>query len=178
MLKTIDNFLSLKDFLSIQKMLKGEDQKFPWYFQKTIYEYDSHASPEFMFFHLFNNDNKANSSFNDYLKPFYKKVYETFPYSSVVRCKANLYTNQGESMTHGPHQDLSHLKKPFPYMSAIYHINKCNGATVIDDKQKNIFKKFSQKENRLIIFSGNTTHYAVTQTNTPFRFIINLVIKQ
>ena len=66
MLKTIDNFLSLKDFLSIQKMLKGEDQKFPWYFQKTIYEYDSHASPEFMFFHLFNSSQlRYNAYFYD-----------------------------------------------------------------------------------------------------------------
>ena len=34
-----------------------------------------------------------------------------------------------------------------------------------------------QEENQLIIFSGDTTHYGVTQTDTQTRCVINFVVQ-
>ena len=63
------------------------------------------------------------------------------------------------------------------YMSAVYHVNKCNGYTSILNKKTNKFTKIMQEENQLIIFSGDTTHYGVTQTDTQTRCVINFVVQ-
>lgn len=186
MLKVIDNFLPMEDFWILQQVILKQNKYFPWYFNpnnlvsikpknvKKVSKSQLEGHQEFQFVHLFKVNNESKSSFDKHLKSCYKKLYEIYPYTNVSRCKANLYTNQGKHIKHGKHQDMYDID--IPYVSAVYQLNKCNGSTVVFDKKKKKFKKIPQKENRIIIFSGNTTHYGITQTDTQIRCIINFVL--
>tara|TARA_R110000824_G_scaffold25843_1_gene89658 strand:- start:6134 stop:6670 length:537 start_codon:yes stop_codon:yes gene_type:complete len=178
-MKVIKKFIPDKNFNEIKKLMCGESSSFPWYFNPTNLKEHSQSNlkehPQFMFVHVFKENNKVLSPYNEHLDICYEKIHKIFPYTHVARCKANLYTNQNKHVKHGKHQDMHDVKKY--YMSAIYHINKCNGYTNVFNKKTNKFKKILQEENQLIIFSGDTTHYGVTQTDTQTRCVINFVVQ-
>jgi hypothetical protein len=62
------------------------------------------------------------------------------------------------------------------YWTLIYHVNNCNGITVLDDKEKNIYKEIKQKENQLIMFDGRIRHYGIAQDDADTRIVINFLL--
>lgn len=175
-MKVIKNFLPKKNFNTIKELMCEKKSAFPWYFNpNNIWPPSLKAHSQFMFVHIFKENNKVLSSYDQHLNICYEKIHKIFPYTHVARCKANLYTNQSKHIKHGKHQDMADATKY--YMTAVYHVNKCNGYTNVLNKKTNKFTKIMQEENQLIIFSGDTTHYGVTQTDTQTRCVINFVVQ-
>ena len=48
----------------------------------------------------------------------------------------------------------------------VYHVNTCNGYTVIEDTE------IRSEENQLVLFD-NVSHYGTVQTDTDTRVVIN-----
>jgi hypothetical protein len=89
----------------------------------------------------------------------------------VSRIRAVLYTNQGHEIKHPTHVDIpldSGVSDKFRI--AVFHVNNCNGKTVIGDKE------IQSKENQLIIFK-NVPHYGTVQTDTETRVVINFALR-
>ena len=106
-MKVIRNFLPKENFNTIKELMCEKKSAFPWYFNPNNFWPPSlKEHNQFMFVHIFKENNKVYSSYDEHLNICYKKIHKIFPYTHVARCKANLYTNQNKHIKHGEHQDM------------------------------------------------------------------------
>lgn len=84
----------------------------------------------------------------------------------ALRIKLNLSVATKEPHISEYHQDLH---SDYKYTTAIYYLNTCNGYTQF----KSDGAPVKSKENRVIVFDGNSEHRAVGQTDTQMRYVIN-----
>jgi len=92
-------------------------------------------------------------------------IDNTYGPSQLLRCKANLYTNQGQSIHYKDHIDQSDYVNE-KIIIAILSVGESNGGTVIGDTF------YESEKNQLIVFD-NVPHHGVSQTDSQTRICIN-----
>ena len=156
MYKVIDNFLHQNDFVKLQSFFTSIDCH--WYYSKGVAKTDVKEGKYFYMIHTVYQDHMPTSNIFNNCYP----VLEKLGVKSLLRIKANLYPNQGESVhTHDAHQDYL-----FSHKAAVYSMNTCNGGTVIGGEF------IESKANRIVIFDGSIPHSSTTCTDEQVRINI------
>ena len=131
------NFLPPIFFNKLKTILTDPKVIFPWYFEPMT-AIDKYFTPdhEFMFTHVLyaHKQGPASSFFKDF-EPIIYYLSNKAKVNQILRMHVNLYTNQNKHIKHGKHQDITDATEY--YMSAVYHVNKCNGYTSILNKKTN-----------------------------------------
>ena len=155
-MKIIDNFLNKEDFLNLKKFLTDDDT--PWYYRN--HSVNTEDCPYFT--HCFFNNNFIFSNGFDFVRPILNKLN----YSALIQVRANLLLKQEKPKAQGWHTDYSYNN----FKTSIFYINECNGPTIIKNKKNKILPK----ENKILIFDGNTEHSVISQTDTKTRIVLNI----
>ena len=162
MIEVKDNFLN-KDYFKDIHNIFFKDKNFPW-FPSNVLHHEKYKQ----FVHLFYNNHKPNSIYNETLEPFYALL----KVKALIKVKANHIWKTNEIIEHGLHTDgAGHiLKDDDPnWKTAIFYINTNNGYTKFDSDQ--IIKS---EENRLVIFPANVKHTGTTCTDKDERIVLNI----
>ena len=164
-MKIIDNFLLENYFKELQTLVYSDN--FPWFYQQKITTFDKDNN--FMFtHHIYRNGQISSEYFNDIL-PILFEVGITTGKSTLLRVKANLYTNQNENIYHATHTDFPDLEK---YYTAVYNFTDCNGGTILFVEDSDI--KIPSFANSLLVFDGYIPHQGYTQTDKNNRVLLNI----
>ena len=99
----------------------------------------------------------------------------------LVKMKMNLYTNQGINVKHGVHYDVLQNGRPrTDVITSVFNFTTCNGSTIVYERDKNgNFSDDSKElvvpsiENSMVMFNNTHPHYAITQSDTPARIVLN-----
>ena len=99
----------------------------------------------------------------------------------LLKMKMNLYVNQGVNSKHGVHSDILENGRPrTDIVTSVFNFTTCNGATIVYERDKNgNFSNDSKElvvpsiENSIVIFNNVHPHYAITQSDTPARIVLN-----
>ena len=160
------NFLPDPHFQAIQELFLTE--KISWHFNNRVVTTEHH----FMFTHTFiNNGHVINPQFFAPVQAMLALIQQKKRFIGVTRIKANLYTNQGVAIEHPAHHDIPpDADVSDKYCIGVYHVNACNGCTIIGDQ------KIQSQENQLILFN-NVSHYGTVQTDTDTRVVINFNLR-
>jgi len=150
------------------KLLKETmmSNSFPMFFRSHNLTKGSDRN-NFLFTHLFYNDEEINSDFIYLLDPILNFIHDKEPETGeLIRIKSNLYTNQHTHVKYGEHKDDPDLG-PKDMIIGLFTVNTCNGGTVVDGGPP-----FPSVENTLLLFD-NVPHYGISQTDTQTRIVIN-----
>ena len=101
--------------------------------------------------------------------------------SRLIKMKMNLYPKQGANVKHGVHYDILENGRPrTDIVTSVFNFTTCNGATILYERDKNgNFSNDSKElvvpsiENSIVIFNNVHPHYAITQSDTPARIVLN-----
>ena len=99
----------------------------------------------------------------------------------LVKMKMNLYPKQDVNVKHGVHYDILENGRPrTDIVTSVFNFTTCNGATIVYERDKNgNFSNESKElvvpsiENSIVIFNNVHPHYAITQSDTPARIVLN-----
>ena len=99
----------------------------------------------------------------------------------LVKMKMNLYPKQDVNVKHGVHYDILENGRPrTDVVTSVFNFTTCNGATIVYERDKNgNFSNESKElvvpsiENSIVIFNNVHPHYAITQSDTPARIVLN-----
>lgn len=162
MLEIYPNFLGKEHFAAVRTLMMSE--QLPWHYNDRVVTTERH----FMFTHTFMNDGQViNPAYFAPVQAMIPLIRHRLPFIGVSRIKANLYTNQGHTVVHPQHVDIPlDSGVADKYCIGVYHVNQCNGRTVIGEKE------IKSEENQLILFD-NVPHYGTTQSDTDTRVVIN-----
>ena len=160
------NFLPQAHYQIIKDLFLTE--RLPWHYNDRVVS----DTPQFMFTHtFFNNGRPTNSPFFGPIRAMLDLIQRKRRFIGVARIKANLYTNQGAPVQHPAHYDVPPgSTESDKFCIGVYHVNRCNGLTVIGDKE------IQSRDNQLILFD-NVSHYGTVQTDTNTRVVINFVLR-
>lgn len=166
MTEVFQNFLPQEHFNDIKRLLTTN--MLPWYYSDRVVSSEKH----FMFGHTFmENGQIVNPNLFEPIRGMLLPMQDKIKFIGVSRIRAVLYTNQGREVIHPTHVDIpldSGVSDKFRI--AIFHVNTCNGKTVIGDQE------IQSKENQLIIFK-NVPHFGTVQTDTETRVVINFTLR-
>ena len=153
-----DNFLASADYDHIKKEIFGDF--FPWYFHSSVVTLEDKKASHFFWTHVFfDREEKLVSSFYKTLRPLFNKLKA----KTLIRIKANMYSNQGTMIEHDIHSDY-----PFKHKGALFSLNTCNGFTTLGDGTK-----IKSVGNSILFFDPSIPHHSSTCTNAPVRVNIN-----
>ena len=162
----INNFLDKETFNKIQQTITSNDM--PWYTQPgAVKEGDGQV----LFTHvLINEKQQINSGlFETIGRPIIDKVKSIEPdFFRTLRIKINCLPNQAKVIKSSYHTDLLSNSN---YKTLILSINDNNGYTEFKDKKIPNFKSIT---NNACIFDGKNEHRSVSQTDTAYRWNINI----
>ena len=164
MIKVIDDFLPVKQFMKLQYHLLF-DTTFPYYYQNGKDEPLGTKSSElnqYQFTHLFFENFKENSSYTHILYDLLNKLNAT----ALIRAKANL--NPFNSKLYVGKFHIDHDCKQSK--TAVFYMNDCDGYTLF--KKDN--KKVMSKGNRIVIFNSEEEHTGTNTTNQKVRSVLNI----
>ena len=174
----INNFLEEKYFNKLYNLMCRQGEIFPWYYQHavsynddggqflpipniwsyfhchTFYELEADGSP-----------GKKFSEHYDLLLPLLEKIKAIEGgggIRSVLRMRANFYSNTGIIYEHLMHTDF-----PFSHTAAVLSLNTCDGYTKIADGTK-----LDSIANRVVFFDAGEEHCATSTTSMKNRFNI------
>jgi len=99
----------------------------------------------------------------------------------LIKMKMNLYPKQGVNVKHGVHYDILENDRPrTDIVTSVFNFTTCNGSTILYERDKNgNFSNDSKElvvpsiENSIVIFNNVHPHYAITQSDTPKRIVLN-----
>lgn len=99
----------------------------------------------------------------------------------LIKMKMNLYPKQGANVKHGVHYDILENGRPrTDVVTSVFNFTTCNGSTILYERDKNgNFSNESKElvvpsiENSIVIFNNVHPHYAITQSDTPARIVLN-----
>lgn len=160
------NFLPEPHYKVVRDLFLTE--KLPWHFNDRVVS----TVHQFMFTHTFMDDGRViNAHFFEPVRAMLDLIQQKKSFIGVSRIKANLYTNQREMIEHPAHFDIPpDADVADKFCIGVYHVNACNGLTVIGDD------KIKSRDNQLILFN-NASHYGTTQTDTDTRVVINFNLR-
>jgi hypothetical protein len=157
----IDNFLDEKIFNNIRDIIISN--KLPYYVQEDLL-YN-------LFTHILVNENQEiiSNAFDSIGKPIVDRIKKMDPYfSKLLRMKVNCYPNQSKPIKSEYHIDLANN---LGYKTFILGMNDTNGYTEFEYKK---MPKCKSLANVAYVFNGNEKHRSVSQTNTAYRWNINI----
>lgn len=154
-MKVIENFLTAKEFHSLQQMFLSK--KFPWYYgNDKVVGKDSYYNWQLC--HTFYEDNSTMSNWN------IKSVIDALNPNAIHRIKANLTMYTPEIYEYGLHRDAN-----FECNTAVYYLNTNNGYTIFENGAK-----VESIANRIVIFPSHMRHTGTSCTNAKRRLVLNL----
>ena len=125
-----------------------------------------------MFAHTFMDDGQiVNQRYFEPVRGMIHEILKKEKFVGVSRIRAVLYTNQGREIKHPTHVDIplnSGVSDKF--RTAVYHVNSCNGKTVIGEKS------IKSVANQMILFD-NEPHYGTVQTDSDTRVVLNFNLR-
>jgi len=154
-MKIYKNFLSKKDFKSIESIILGDQM--PWYFNNDIIGKKT-KSFQFTFLFIKNSKNNCNSDMLNILSPIFSKLN----FSKINIVKANLLTRDEKIIEHGYHIDQNKGK------TGILYMNTCNGYTKFETG-----KVIKSEKNKFVEFDSNIKHTGSSCTDKKRRIVIN-----
>ena len=184
------NVLGQNDYEALESAITSDE--FAWYF--SPHHLENEFQPDeanlWHFTHSFYDDRQTsvinggmrgdktilsqyNSNITKEFESIVNFVDSTYGPSQLLRCKANLYTNQTHSV-HPESRFRVHYKDHVDQadygeddvMIAIFSVGESNGGTVIGDTF------YESEKNQLIVFN-NIPHHGVSQKDTQTRICIN-----
>ncbi len=160
------NFLPKQHFEDLSRLFMTSI--LPWFYTDRVVSTEKH----FMFGHTFMENGKViNERFFEPVRDMLLPKQEKIKFIGVSRTTAVMYTNQGREIKHPTHVDIPlDSGGSDKFRIAVFHVNTCNGKTVIGDKG------IESKENQLIIFK-NVPHYGTVQTDTDTRVVLNFSLR-
>ena len=154
-INVIDNFLPQDQFNHIQDLLMGP--WFPWYYNKSIVDYDD---SKFQFTHIFYLDKNQPSQFLS----LFDYSQSILGVKTLFRIKSNLTVKTSSHQNTGFHiDDFSEATK-----TAILYINTNDGGTKFHNHDI-----VNSVANRIVIFDPNIEHAGITCTNQKTRVVVN-----
>ncbi len=162
MVDIISDLLPSGHFADIEQLFM--QHHLAWFFSDHVVTGGKH----FMFSHVFmDNGQVVNQRFFEPVRGMIPEIMKRRKFVGVSRVRAVLYTNQGKEVVHPTHTDIPPESELAPkFITGVYHVNTCNGKTVIGDQE------IPSKANQLILFN-NEPHFGTTQTDTDTRVVIN-----
>ena len=159
------NFLEKEYHKILFNLIKSDD--FAWFHSKTLK--NSKADDIQLCHSLYHSHNVASQYFDNFQPLFDKLKIKIFH-----RVKINLTCKDtNNKLKGGYHHDLYWKDKPLEELKiAIYYFNTTNGKTLI--KENNKIKEIDCVENTLVKFSNKLEHTGTTQTDVPFRYVLNI----
>jgi len=154
-MQVIDNALSKSDFNKIKSVFLSN--LFPWFFNEEV-AFEGDRNDDYYFIHMLYDYCKPFSNHYDLILP----VLDILKPKSLIRIKANMYSNINKFVEHSSHTDFDYEHK-----GAILYLNTNNGYTRVGDD------KIESKENRLLIFDASKPHNSTNCTDTKTRVNIN-----
>ena len=163
----IDDFLSESDMDNFYENFTYGG--FPWTLITKVNE--NAEENDFQFAHKYiDNGEEVYATAIEALRPIFRELYHAKYMSKdteVYRAKTNLFIKTDTGRGLGFHHDITNLGDN--YKTIIYYVNSNNGGTRFED---NTF--IGSVRNRALLFTGKIAHETVTQTDTNFRFNINI----
>jgi hypothetical protein len=154
--KVYDNYLTGEDWLELSNTLTSSH--FPWFASNGIVRPDDGQQG---FTHTFYTIGQTQEYYN-----LVYPIVNTISPLALIRVKGNCVPKTTQHTNQGMHIDIEGTFTE--RLTGVYYVNTCNGYTQFEDGTK-----VDSAANRLVIFDGNMKHESVTQTDTPFRYVIN-----
>jgi len=174
--KVVDNFLPEGTFQILQNNILNPQTGFQWSFFPSVSHKQSDDGVYFV--HIFYGDPFITPGGNEHFKNgiscyYYDFIFDTikcmmttddeWELKSLMRCKANLYTQTPEIKEHDWHCD-----RTFSHKGAILYINNNDGYTILEDGTK-----IESVANRMLFFDPSIKHRSTTCTDKLCRLNIN-----
>ncbi len=162
----MNDFLDNETFNNIKNIITSNE--FPWYAQTgSAKEGDGQVLLTHI---LINEHQQINSDYFELIgRPILYKIKSLEPdFFRLLRIKVNCVPNPNKIIKSSYHTDLPANSN---YRTLILAINNNNGYTEFKDKK---IPKFKSIENNACIFDGNKEHRSVSQTDTAYRWNINI----
>lgn len=141
------------------------NKNFPFYLHNYVALSDEETSLwNWYGTHVFYEDGNINSQYFEFVNEiFIPKFIEMGIFKSLIRIKANFYSNTNSMKEHKSHRDYN-----YPHNAAVYSLNTCDGFTRLESGDI-----INSVENRLVVFNGDQIHNSSTTTDQPVRFNLN-----
>ena len=134
--------------------------KFPWYFSP----HQTMTAKDTGFFgHNFYANHSFCSPHIDLIAPLLEFINPT----SILNIRLNFLINRKDSYCSSFHTDS--YNNQLNHTTAIFYVNTNNGYTEFEDGTKIL-----SEENKLITFPAHKKHRACSQTDKPYRVVVNL----
>ena len=159
MVKIIDNFINKDLYIQLKNIFLGDN--FPWFLKKGTV--DSKKNDLNWFSHSIYNDFKPNSDIFSFMHEFIKKLNM----SSLIQIRINLSLATNKDFKTLWHTDYNYKN----HKTAIFYFNSDTTGTVFKIKEKE--KLVKAKENRIVVFDGDTQHCAYLNNKIDRRIVIN-----
>lgn len=115
--------------------------------------------------------NKNNEDINMMANLILEKILLVLPFEfknlSIVRYLWNYYNRSSTGVSHKDIDD----KNLGNYCSIVYHLNTCDGQTIIDDNE------FESKSGQCVIFDSKKIHRGTGPKVNPKRYCLNIIFK-
>lgn len=154
-----DNFLDKESFT---KLYNTVTSPFMPYFIQNGCAFESDNRP-LLTHKIIDLDQKIHSGAYDIIA---KPILEKLNAFKILRLKINCYPNSGKVIKSGWHVDL-----PNKHKVCLLNVNTNNGYTDFKNKDLTVG---SSKENTALLFDGKEKHRSISQTDTLWRFNINI----
>lgn len=158
-LKILKDVLEEKDFEKISNFFT--DVSTAWFYQNKMTEFQN--DDRGFFSHALFRHNEIRSDAYELILPLLKKLNV----GPLINIRANLNIRSDKQYQSEFHNDYSYDEA----YTAIYYLNKCNGYTEFDNKEKT---KVYSEPNKIAIFNCKLKHRMVSQTDVNRRIVINI----
>ena len=161
-IEIIDDFLPQDELDEVKNLVMSD--RFPYYIQNAVAcETEQKNSWNWYATHtLYVNDFPRSEFCHEICDRFIPRFSN---YKSLVRAKVNFYPWTEVLKEHSPHVDRN-----FDHTAAIFSLNTCDGFTRIYDSSRGSFKRVNSVENRIVFFTGSSSHNSSTTTNAQNRY--------
>ena len=161
-IEIIDDFLPQDELDEVKNLVMSD--RFPYYIQNAVAcETEQQNSWNWYATHtLYVNDYPRSEFCHEMCDRFIPR-FPTF--KSLIRAKVNFYPWTEILKEHSPHVD-----ETFDHTAAIFSLNTCDGFTRIYDGSRGGFKRVDSVENRIVFFTGSSSHNSSTTTNAQNRY--------
>tara|TARA_Y100000004_G_scaffold178345_1_gene220842 strand:+ start:273 stop:773 length:501 start_codon:yes stop_codon:yes gene_type:complete len=136
--------------------------KTPWYYQSKMLIKSQNDDRGF-FSHVLFHENKIYSEGYSLFEPLINKLNIL----SLINLRANLNIKSDNRYMSEFHSDYVYKDG----LTAIYYLNKCNGYTEFDNKEKT---KVYSEPNKIVVFDSSMKHRMVSQTDENRRLVVNI----
>jgi hypothetical protein len=158
--KIFKNVLEKNNFEKINSFFT--DVNTAWFYQPKMINVSNNDDRGFFGYALF-RDNRITSNAYDLILPLLEKLNV----GPIINIRANLNIKSDKQYQSEFHIDYTYDEA----LTAIYYLNKNNGYTEFDDKEKT---KVYSEPNKLAVFNCKLKHRMVSQTDNNRRMVINI----